>query len=133
MLLKFLDASYERRFRQARPDVRAANNDAGISFAAFPSGQDGMQIGQHAVGRLVTVAGILAQQPLHHFFQGVRRVDFAGAQFGDGSGHVFEENLPDRLTAERGTTGQALVQHDARGIQVGGLRHIHIHRARLLG
>ena len=112
---------------------RAADHHAGISFASFPSGQDRLQVRQHAVRRLVTIAGILPQQPLHHFLQGVRRFDFASAQFGDGSRHVFEEHLPDRLATERRTAGQALVQHDARGVQVGGLGHIHVHRAGLLG
>ena len=58
--LKFLDAGHQRRFRQAGPDIGTTDDHAGISFTPFPSRQDGLQIRQHAVGRLVTIAGILA-------------------------------------------------------------------------
>ena len=70
---------------------------------------------------------------MNHFLQGTRRFDIVNAQLGDGSGHVFEEDLPDRLAAERRTTRQTLVQHDARGIQVRGFGHIDVDGARLLG
>ena len=128
-----LRAGHQGRLGQAGSDIRTADHHARIAFAALQTCQDGLQIRQHAVGRLVTIARILAQQVLNHFLQRPRHFDTMRAQFGNRRSHVFEEDLADRLAGEGRATRQALVQQDAGGIQVRRLGHIDVHGSRLLG
>ena len=91
------------------------------------------QIGRHGCGGLVSIAGILPQQPLHDLIEHPGNLAAQTAELGDAGRHVLHEHGADRRPAEGRMAGEHLEQQHACRIEIGRFADVVAERAGLFG
>ncbi len=129
--LEFRIARDEGRFDQSPADVAGSNHDVRFGVPRGEAFLDRPEIRERRFSRLVAVSGILPQQTLDEFIERSRDFQSEGSQFGDRGCHVAEQHGVEVCPGKRRITGEAFKEHNARGIQIGGLRDVVIDRSRL--
>ncbi len=94
---------------------------------------DRFEVGQHGVGRLVAVAGVLAQQALDDFIQGARHLDAEATQLGHARRHVLEQDVAYASRLEWRAAGKAFEQENSGRVEVRGLGDVAVEQPGLLG